>query len=97
MAVWYYRGVVFSFVCVSAFLLEFAKDARVYWGSLSANQWVLIGIFAECIGVLYVRGGGRETLRPISVRLLKFSRKRKEEVAMNSFPAETLAGYQTPS
>jgi len=47
------------------FALEFIKDSRVYWGSLSANQWVLIGIFAECIGVLYVRGGGREYFRPL--------------------------------
>lgn len=46
------------------FGLEFVKDTRVYWGNVSANQWILIGIFAESIGVIYVRGGGREALRP---------------------------------
>lgn len=46
------------------FVLEFVKDSHVYWGRLTANQWILIGIFAECIGVIYVRGGGRESIRP---------------------------------
>ena len=62
----------FLLYATTAFLLEFFKDARVYWNTLSANQWVLIGIFAECVGVLYVRGGGREHLRPFAHRLLKF-------------------------
>lgn len=57
---------------VSGFLLEFVKDARVYWKTLSANQWILIGIFAECVGVLYVRGGGRERLRPIVQKTINF-------------------------
>lgn len=54
----------FVLYAVSGFALEFLKDSRVYWGNLTANQWMLIGIFAECIGVLYVRGGGREYMRP---------------------------------
>lgn len=57
---------------VSGFLLEFVKDARVYWNTLSANQWILIGIFAECVGVLYVRGGGRERFRPIVQKTINF-------------------------
>lgn len=54
----------FVLYAVSGFALEFLKDSRVYWGNLTANQWMLIGIFAECMGVLYVRGGGREYMRP---------------------------------
>ncbi len=59
-------GICF-FLCYSVlmFVLEFFKDSHVYWGGLSANQWILIGIFAECIGVVYVRGGGRESIRPM--------------------------------
>jgi prolipoprotein diacylglyceryltransferase len=51
---------------VFMFVLEFLKDSPVYLGRLTANQWILIGIFAECVGVLYVRGGGREHIRPIA-------------------------------
>jgi phosphatidylglycerol---prolipoprotein diacylglyceryl transferase len=49
---------------VIMFLLEFAKDSRVYL-SLSANQWILIALFAEALGAFYVRGGGREAIRPV--------------------------------
>ncbi len=60
-------GVWFFFLySVFMFALEFLKESTVYWGGLTANQWILIGIFAECIGVLYVRGGGRESIRPIT-------------------------------
>jgi len=59
----------FLLYAVSGFVLEFFKDSRVYWGNLTANQWMLIGIFAECVGVLYIRGGGREKLRPFFTRL----------------------------
>lgn len=47
------------------FLLELIKDGSVYWGSLTVNQWILLGIFAESAGALYVRGGGREAIRPL--------------------------------
>ena len=46
------------------FPLELLKESRVYW-TLSANQWILIALFAEALGAFYVRGGGRESLRPI--------------------------------
>lgn len=55
----------FLLYAVCEFVLEFWSTGHVYWGRLTANQWILIGIFAESIGVLYVRGGGREHLRPI--------------------------------
>lgn len=54
----------FGVYSATMFMLEFAKDSRVYWGGLTANQWILIAIFAESLGVLYVRGGGREYIRP---------------------------------
>ncbi len=50
---------------VVMFALEFLKDTSVYWMSLSANQWVLIIIFGEALGAFYVRGGGREAIRPL--------------------------------
>ncbi len=59
-------GVWFTLLySVVMFALEFFKDSRVYWGNITANQWMLIGIFAESVGVLYVRGGGRERIRPL--------------------------------
>lgn len=62
------------------FVLEFFKDAHVYWSTLSANQWVLIGIFAECIGVLYVRGGGREQLRPVMHKSITFFQEKGKKI-----------------
>lgn len=46
------------------FLIEFFIESRVYWVSLSASQWILIAVFAEALGAFYVRGGGREAIRP---------------------------------
>jgi prolipoprotein diacylglyceryltransferase len=57
----------FALFALSMFALEFFKDSSVYWNSLSANQWVLIAIFAEALGAFYVRGGGRQKLRPYFV------------------------------
>jgi phosphatidylglycerol:prolipoprotein diacylglycerol transferase len=83
-------GVWFFFLYSTLmFLLEFMKDSRVYW-ALSANQWVLIALFAETLGAFYVRGGGREVLRPIPRKIktglmqviggiyAKFSKRRPE-------------------
>lgn len=63
------------------FLLEFFKDTRVYLNTLRANQWILVAIFAETIGAFYVRGGGREAIRPLVNRLktyAKFSKRTAE-------------------
>ena len=54
----------FALYSASAFALEFFKDTHVYLGGLRANQWVLIALFAETMGAFYVRGGGRELIRP---------------------------------
>lgn len=53
------------FYSLLMFLIEFVKESRVYFGNITANQWVYIALTAECIGVLYVRGGGREKMRPL--------------------------------
>lgn len=58
----------FLLYSLNMFILEFFKDSRVYW-SFTGNQWVLIAIFAESLGALYVRGGGREWLRPVIRKL----------------------------
>ncbi|HUD18911.1 MAG TPA: prolipoprotein diacylglyceryl transferase [Patescibacteria group bacterium] len=62
---------VWFFILYSLFMfpLEFFKETRVYWISLSANQWVLIAFFAEAVGAFYVRGGGREMVRPLIYRI----------------------------
>lgn len=62
------------------FLLEFFKDTRVYLAHLRANQWVLVALFAETMGAFYVRGGGREAVRPFINRIIggihgKFSKR----------------------
>ncbi len=64
VGVWFF--ILYSF---SMFILEFFKDTRVYWISLSANQWILIALFAEALGAFYVRGGGREAIRPLVYKI----------------------------
>jgi phosphatidylglycerol:prolipoprotein diacylglycerol transferase len=59
----------FIFYSIIMFVLEFFKESRVYWISLSANQWILIALFAEAVGAFYVRGGGREIIRPVVNRI----------------------------
>lgn len=59
-----------------SFVLEFFKSHTLYWHWLSANQWVLVAFFAEALGAFYVRGGGREKLRPLVGKIYaKLSRK----------------------
>lgn len=60
----------FAMFAVSEFALEFFKDTHVYLGHLRANQWVLVALFAESMGAFYVRGGGREFIRPIINKVL---------------------------
>lgn len=70
---------------IGMFILEFFNESQVYWLHLSANQWILIALFAESMGAFYVRGGGREKLRPLlnrfvqRARLLGFKKKIQEQ------------------
>lgn len=59
MGVWF-----FLLYSLSMFVLEFLQESSVYFSYLSANQWVLIAVFAQTLGAFYVRGGGREYFRP---------------------------------
>ncbi|MBI5619774.1 prolipoprotein diacylglyceryl transferase [Candidatus Gottesmanbacteria bacterium] len=63
LGIWFF--LLFS---TAMFVLEFFKESPVYW-RLRANQWVLVAIFAETLGAFYVRGGGREVMRPIIARI----------------------------
>lgn len=60
LGIWYF--LLFS---ASFFAIEFLVSDSVYWGKIRANQWMLLAIGCQTIGAFYVRGGGRETIRPI--------------------------------
>ena len=70
VAMWFFM--VFS---ASAFGVEFLVEHTVYWGNLSANQWVLVGIFGQSLGAFYVRGGGKERLQIWARALVRISKK----------------------
>lgn len=64
-------GLVFFLLFSTAmFVIEFTSVRAVYWISLSASQWLLIAFFAESLGILYVRGGGRERIRPVVNKMI---------------------------
>lgn len=52
----------FLLFAIIMFPLEFIKDTDIYWQSLSINQWILIAIFGEALGVLFVLHSGRQKL-----------------------------------
>lgn len=60
----------FLIFIIFMFGLEFFKVSKLYFKSLSANQWIMVGIFGETIGAFYVRGGGREKFRPVVRRIV---------------------------
>lgn len=62
------------------FSIEFFKESSVYWGVFTINQWVLVALFAETIGALYIRGGGREIIRPLIRKVLQRFFNRIEEL-----------------
>jgi prolipoprotein diacylglyceryltransferase len=71
LGLWFFAG-----TSIVMFILEFFKDTRVYFHLLRVNQWILLAIFAETIGAFYVRGGGREAIRPIINKIYaKFSKR----------------------
>lgn len=60
VGVWFF--LLFSLMM---FPIEFLKESHVYWASVSANQIILIAMFAEAVGMLYVRAGGKEVIKPL--------------------------------
>jgi len=66
----------FSLFALGMFLFEFFVESDVYWGSLSANQWIYVGIVGQAIGAFYIRGGGKEKLiRALGGIYGKFSKR----------------------
>lgn len=55
--------VFFALFSLSMFLLEFFKESGIYFFHLHPNQWVQIALFSQSLGALYVRGGGKYTIR----------------------------------
>jgi prolipoprotein diacylglyceryltransferase len=53
----------------SLFFVEYFVDGGIYFFTLSVNQWFMLALFAESIGLVYVRGGGREAARPLFARM----------------------------
>lgn len=69
---WPYGGLGVAFFLLltpAMFILEFFREGGVYFKSVSANQWILVALFCEAVGAFYVRGGGREALRPLWYKL----------------------------
>lgn len=79
LAIWFF--ILFS---LGEFLLEFLKDSSVYWAHLTLNQWILLAVFSETAGMLYVKGGGKEwaarTVKTVLVKIGKSVRKTYERI-----------------
>lgn len=56
-------SIFFLVYAASMFAFEFLKESRLIWWELRLNQWVLLALFCESAGALYVRGGGRVYVR----------------------------------
>ena len=55
----------FLVFAMAMFLFEFLIESDVYWGSLSVNQWLYVGIIGQAIGAFYVKYGGKEKLKMV--------------------------------
>jgi phosphatidylglycerol:prolipoprotein diacylglycerol transferase len=71
----------FTLFAIGMFSIEFFKEGSVYFSRLSANQWVLVGFFAEALGAFYVRGGGKEFI----LHQTKYSRLWLEKLLGNLY------------
>ncbi len=59
------------------FALEFFKDSRIYWYSLSANQWAALLLFSATAGSWYVYAGGKFVIRRAwTILYAKFPKRR---------------------
>lgn len=70
----------FLLFALSMFPIEFLKESHVYWASVNANQVILIAMFAEAVGMLYVRAGGKEVIRPLFRKGLLMLRAKAERL-----------------
>lgn len=87
----------FIFYSIVMFCIESVKVGSVYFLSLSVNQWIIIAVFAESLGALYVRGGGKQRFAAF-IRSLQggfhYARHRSRSHANN--PGKTGDGSKTP-
>lgn len=51
------------------FVLEFFKDSRIYWYSLSANQWAALLLFSVSVGAWYAYTGGKFIVQEIIITI----------------------------
>jgi len=59
-------GLWFLFLfTIGSFCIEFVSVRSIYFAHLSLDQWLCITVWAEAVGMLYVRGGGKELVRRI--------------------------------
>ena len=62
---------------VTLFALEFFKDSRIYWYSLSANQWAALVLFSAASGAWYAYAGGKFVIRRVwTIIYAKFPKRR---------------------
>ena len=62
---------------IQLFALEFFKDSRIYWYSLSANQWAALLLFSVASGAWYAYAGGKFVIRRAwTIIYAKFPKRR---------------------
>ncbi|MBI4064867.1 prolipoprotein diacylglyceryl transferase [Candidatus Gottesmanbacteria bacterium] len=69
---WPYGIVATWYFFASALLMfgvEFFKESDFFIAELRFNQWILIAIFAESLGILYMVGGGKQAIGRILVKI----------------------------
>lgn len=56
-----------------SFGLEFVRDSRIYWHSLSANQWAALVLFSVAVAAWYMYTGGKFMVRGVAgnIRAIK--------------------------
>lgn len=55
------------------FLVEFSAEQELYWAQLTVNQWLLLAIFSEATGALFITGGGKDAVFKFSQRFRSVS------------------------
>lgn len=71
-------GIGFFLLWTTAlFALEFLKDSRIYWYSVSANQWAALVLFSAASGAWYAYAGGKFVIRRVwTIIYAKFPKRR---------------------
>jgi prolipoprotein diacylglyceryltransferase len=62
-------SIFFLLLSIFMFFLEFFKESRLIFHGFTFNQWILLALFCESLGVIYVRGGGRMLMRSLGTKL----------------------------